>query len=57
MLGMFGSMKNIPGFDKFKADIRQHFEDETKIRMQLIEVEKRIDELGFTLLKLKNEAN
>ena len=57
MLGFFGSMKNIPGFEKFKSELRQHFEEETKIRLTIIEIEKRIDEIGFTMLKLKNEAN
>ena len=56
-MGFFGQIKQIPGFEKFKSDLRSHFEDETRNKMQILECEKRIDEIGFNLLKLKNDAN
>ncbi len=56
-MGFFGAMKNIPGFEKFKSELREHFEDETIHRMQIMDYEKKIDETGFNLLKLKNECN
>ena len=56
-LGYFGTIKQIPGFEKFKSDLRLHFENETKLRMQIVDCEKRIDDTGFTVLKLQNEAS
>lgn len=32
-IGFFGSIKNIPGFEKFKSELREHFEEETRHRM------------------------
>jgi kinesin family protein 18/19 len=56
-LGFSGSSGNIPFFDKFKNDLRHHFEDETRVRLQIEDLEKKIDEIGFNLHKLKNDAN
>lgn len=49
--GLTATMNQNPTFDKFKTNLRQHFEEETRVRMQIQDCEKRIDEVGFEMLR------